>query len=222
MIFAGAMEGILKWLPVSDTGHQQFFQSICGETELLNGPFLRLAAVVMEAGALFALLLSFSHKLNPVSGYKTADQKRNTASLLGKVLVSGIPFFAVASLMELLLPKISDMIFRSNWTVVITMLLGGAMLLLTEKYVQGKDPKTLKISELDGKTALKVGGFELLLLFAGSGHIELVLCAYLLFSASRYVATEMAFYAAIPITLTRLVLACVRYFAIDKMGLGAT
>lgn len=221
VIFTGIIGAVTKWLPISDTGHLLIYREFLGTDEVFRAPFSELTAVAAELGAVLALILLYFHKLNPISQFKTEDQKRNTRSLLQKILILGVPFTVLSAVVEFVPLPIFRMITENVYTVCVLFIGIGVALLVTESKRYGKDPSVLKISELSGKTLWIGGAVALLSVFAGAGHTEVILVALLLLSASRYVATEMAFYAAIPITGARVLLKLARIFIVEQAVLSA-
>lgn len=91
--FIGVVEGITEWLPISSTGHM----ILVDEFVKLNvsAEFLELFLVVIQLGAIMAVLILYFHKLNPFSPKKASAEKRGTWRLWGMVAIGCIPAAAI-------------------------------------------------------------------------------------------------------------------------------
>ena len=85
-ILFGIVEGITEWLPISSTGHLLILQSMVGE--IISHDFMEMFDVVIQLGAILAVVVIYFNKLNPFSPKKTAIEKQNTINLWIKVIVA--------------------------------------------------------------------------------------------------------------------------------------
>ncbi len=72
-IILGIIEGITEWLPISSTGHMILANQLMGINE--QDKFVEMFLVVIQLGAILAVLTMFLRKLNPFSPSKTIIQK---------------------------------------------------------------------------------------------------------------------------------------------------
>ena len=94
-LFIGIVEGITEWLPISSTGHMILVDEF---VKLQVSPqFLELFLVVIQIGAILAVLVLYFHKLNPFSSRKTPAEKKGTWRLWGMVVIGCIPAAAIGS-----------------------------------------------------------------------------------------------------------------------------
>ncbi len=85
----GIVEGITEWLPISSTGHMMLLNQFVNLD--VSPAFYDVFLVVIQLGAIMAVLILYFHKLNPFSHKKSAEQKKLTWGIWGKVVVGSIP-----------------------------------------------------------------------------------------------------------------------------------
>lgn len=187
----GLVEGITEWLPVSSTGHlilfQEFFKFNMSET------FISTFNVVIQLGAIFAVLLFFANKLNPFAKGQPVEHKNNTISLWKKVIIAVIP----SAILGLLFDDILDEMFFNPTTVSITLILYGIIMIIMERR-KVKEFKINSFNELSVKTAIGIGLFQCLALIPGTSRSASTIIGATILGASRYIATEFSFFLAIP------------------------
>lgn len=125
--FIGVVEGITEWLPISSTGHM----ILVDEFVKLNvsAEFLELFLVVIQLGAIMAVLILYFHKLNPFSPKKTSAEKRGTWRLWGMVAIGCIPAAAIG----LTLDDFFNEYFYNAWTAAIALIVYGVVFILLER-----------------------------------------------------------------------------------------
>ena len=192
-IFLGIVEGLTEWLPVSSTGHMilvdEFIQ--LNVTTAFTDMFL----VVIQLGAILAVVVLSFDKLNPFSSQKTAEEKRATFSLWGKVIVACLP----AAVIGLMFNKYMEEHFMTAQVVSFTLILYGILFIVVENYNKTRSPRVTDLDKLDYKTAFIIGCFQVLSLVPGTSRSGATILGGILFGASRYVATEFTFFLAIPV-----------------------
>ena len=189
----GIIEGITEWLPISSTGHmilaEQFLHMSMSEE------FMEMFRVVIQLGAIMAVVVLYFHKLNPFSPRKSARQKRNTIELWCKIVVSCLPAAVIGLLFDDFLDK-----YLYNYVVVALMLiLYGIFFILIERRNSHVRPRITKLTELPYSTALYIGLFQVLAMIPGTSRSGATILGGLLLGTSRYVAAEFTFYLAIPV-----------------------
>lgn len=75
-LLIGLVEGITEWLPISSTGHMILVDEFVKLQ--VSDSFLALFLVVIQIGAIMAVIILYFHKLNPFSPSKTVDERRST------------------------------------------------------------------------------------------------------------------------------------------------
>ena len=85
----GVVEGITEWLPISSTGHMLLLEQFMPLS--VSKDFWDMFLVVIQLGAIIAVLVAFFHELNPFSRSKSADERRSTWTLWAKTIVACIP-----------------------------------------------------------------------------------------------------------------------------------
>lgn len=189
----GIIEGITEWLPVSSTGHliliDEFLKLTASES------FKEMFFVVIQLGAILAVIASYWRKLLPFTLEKKPVLKKETLSLWGKILIACIP----AAIVGLLFDDTIDALFYNFQTVAITLIVYGVLFILIEKRNEGKKPAVSHINGITAKTALMIGVFQLLALIPGTSRSGATIIGAMLFGMSRIVAAEFTFYLAIPV-----------------------
>ena len=194
-IILGVIEGITEWLPISSTGHM----ILADEFIQLNmsAEFKEMFFVVVQLGAILAVVLLYFNKLNPFSPKKTARQKSETWSLWFKVVVACLP----AAVIGVLFDDLIDELFYNYQTVSITLIIYGIWFILIENKNKRNHYRPLinDFSQLTYSTAFKIGFFQLLALIPGTSRSGATIIGGMLVGTSRFVATEFTFFLAIPV-----------------------
>ena len=193
VIILGIVEGITEWLPVSSTGHLILLDEFLklGQSDA----FIEMFNVVIQLGAIMAVVVIYFHKLNPFSPKKTEKQKMMTWQIWIKVLIGCVP----AAVIGLLFDDIIDKVLY-HWYVVAAMLIVyGVLFIVVENYRKGKEPKVKKISQLTVPMLLIIGVFQMLALIPGTSRSGATIVGALLIGVSRGAAAEFTFYLAIPV-----------------------
>lgn len=195
VIILGIVEGITEWLPISSTGHM----ILVNEFIKLNvsEAFWEMFEVVIQLGAILAVVVLYFHKLNPFSPKKTSPEKKDTWTLWFKVVVAVIPAGVIGVLFD---DRINEL-FYNYMTVAIMLIVYGILFIIVEKRNTDKkiDPVICNFSQLDYKTALIIGVFQVLALIPGTSRSGATIIGAMLFGCSRYIAAEFTFFLAIPV-----------------------
>ena len=212
--FFGIVQGITEWLPISSTGHMILFEQFIHMN--VSKDFWDMFLVVIQFGSILAVVLLYFHKLNPFSPKKSPVQKRDTWSLWGKVLVGVIPAAVIGPLFD---DFITDKLY-GYVTVAITLIVYGIAFIVVENMDRTKRPTIRNFEQLDYKTALFIGVFQILALIPGTSRSGSTIIGATLLGCSRYVATEFSFFLAVPVMLGASLLKIVKFFI--KTGIGFT
>ena len=192
-VILGVVEGLTEWLPISSTGHM----ILVDEFIKLNvtKQFMDMFLVVIQLGAIMAVVVLNFEKLNPFSAAKTRQEKGETVELWKKVIVASLP----AAVIGLMLNKFMEEHLMTAPVVVTTLIFYGILFIVVENYNKRRRPRVTDLRNLDYKTALIIGFFQVLSLVPGTSRSGSTIIGGLLFGASRYVATEFTFFLAIPV-----------------------
>ena len=192
-IIYGIVEGITEWLPISSTGHLILIQDFI-KYKNENPAFMEMFNVVIQLGAILAVVVIYFDKLNPFKPGKTARQIQLTWQLWAKVVVAALP----AAIIGLFLDDWFEAHFYNLVSVAIMLIIYGAAFIYLEKREQ-VEPTVTELSSLPYQTALYIGLFQVLSLFPGTSRSGATIVGGLLNGVSRSVVTEFTFYLGIPI-----------------------
>lgn len=193
IIILGIVEGVTEWLPVSSTGHMILLDEFIKLN--ITGEFKEMFFVVIQLGAIMAVVLLFFNKLNPFSPQKNSLQKRDTWILWFKVLVAIIP----AGVIGVLYDDWINERFYNYKTVAVTLILYGILFIFIENRNKNKIAKIDTLKKLDYKTAFLIGVFQVLSLIPGTSRSGATIVGAMLLGTSRYIAAEFTFFLAIPV-----------------------
>lgn len=193
VLILGIVEGITEWLPVSSTGHLILVEEFVklGASEA----FKEMFNVVIQLGAILAVVVMFWGKLNPISLKKTSEEKKATWQLWFKVIVACLP----AAVLGILLDDWMDEHLHNYIVVAAMLIIYGILFIVIEKWNKKRTPGVTEISELTYKAALIIGAFQVLSLIPGTSRSGATIIGALLIGVSRYVAAEFTFFLAIPV-----------------------
>ena len=195
-VLFGIVEGITEWLPVSSTGHMilldEFLKLQVGSPEFA-AEFYNLFEVVIQLGAILAVIILYFNRLNPLSFKKSAEERKQIWSLWFKVLVAIIP----SAVLGLLADDFIDAHLGNFVTVAITLILYGVAFILIERK-KGGAPVICDPPSITYKTALLIGAFQMLSLIPGTSRSGSTILGAMLLGLSRSAAAEFSFFMAIP------------------------
>ena len=197
-ILFGIVEGITEWLPISSTGHMillnEFLTLKVSENAAVNAEFYNLFEVVIQLGAILAVILLYFRKLNPFAPSKTAAEKKGTWNLWLMVVIGVLP----SAVIGLLLDDWLDAHLYNGTVVALMLILYGVVFLFLEKM----RPKGRKPVEDTGaitpKIAVLIGLFQCLAMIPGTSRSGATILGAMLLGLSRPIAAEFSFFLAIP------------------------
>lgn len=206
-VILGIVEGITEWLPISSTGHlilvNEFIQLD------VSKDFLNMFNVVIQLGAIMAVVVLYFHKLNPFSPKKSATEKTATWHLWFKVVVACIP----GVIAGLFLDDFLEEKFQNFVTVAIMLVLYGILFIIIEKRNKGKVATYDTLENLTYQAALYIGLFQVLALVPGTSRSGATILGAILIGASRFVATEFSFFLGIPMMFGASGLKIIKFIA---------
>jgi len=194
-IVFGIVEGITEWLPISSTGHMILLNELIHLN--LSDAFQEMFLVVIQLGAILAVIITFFKKLNPFSLNKSGEQKKETFQLWLKIILACVPAGLIGFLFE---DQIDEMFFNYK-TVAATLIIYGILFILIERRNKKRNSSINELSRLNYGTALMIGIFQLLSLIPGTSRSGATILGAILIGTSRSVAAEFSFFLSIPIML---------------------
>ena len=193
VIFLGIVEGITEWLPISSTGHmilvEEFIQLDA------SAAFKEMFFVVVQLGAIMAVVLLYFNKLNPFALSKTKREKKETMQIWYKVVVGIIP----AGVMGLLFDDWLNEHLYNYWTVAAMLIVYGVLFIIIENRNKHRYAKINSFRELSYGTAFLIGLFQVLSLIPGTSRSGATIIGAIILGTSRYIAAEYSFFMSIPI-----------------------
>ncbi len=216
VIILGIVEGITEWLPVSSTGHLILVGDLLKPS--MSDAFMEMFNVVIQLGAIMAVVVLYFNKLNPFSPRKSQKQKMLTWQMWIKVVIASVP----AALVGLPFNDLLDKLFYKPLPVAIMLIVYGVLFIIVENRNVGRRPKVKRISELTVPMLLIIGVFQMLALIPGTSRSGATIVGALLIGISREVAAEFTFFLAIPAMFGASLLKLVKFgfhFTSKELGL---
>lgn len=215
-IIFGVLEGITEWLPISSTGHlillEEFIQLDA------SADFMKMFNVVIQLGAIMAVVVLFFKKLNPFDREKSEKQKLATWHLWFTVVIAVIP----SAVIGLLLDDWFDEHFFNPPTVAAMLIIYGIAFILVERWREGKKPEIRSPYAVDMKTAALIGCFQVLAIIPGTSRSGSTILGATLLGMSRTAAAEFSFFMAIPTMLGASGLKAVKYILTSETAMTGT
>lgn len=193
-IFFGIVEGITEWLPVSSTGHMILLDEFIKLD--VSTIFLEMYLVVIQLGAIMAVVVLYWNKLFPFSIKEKNFIKSDSFKMWLKIIVACIP----AAIVGLLFEDQIDRYFYNYQTVAIALITFGVFFIVIEKKHENSKPQVTHINDITYKTAFYIGLFQLIAaVFPGTSRSGATIVGGLMLSMSRTVAAEFTFFLAVPV-----------------------
>lgn len=193
VIILGVVEGLTEWLPVSSTGHMILVDEFIRLD--VSTSFMDMFLVVIQLGAILAVVVLNVGKLNPFQKDKTKAEHRAILDLWGKVVVACLP----AAVIGLAFNKYMEEHFMNAPVVASMLILYGILFIVVERWNTRRTPRVESLENLDYRTAFIIGMFQVLSLVPGTSRSGATILGGIIFGVSRYVATEFTFFLAIPV-----------------------
>ena len=202
-IILGIIEGITEWLPISSTGHliiaDEFIK--LGMTD----EFMEMFNVVIQLGAILAVVVIFWDKMWPFTADKTKGYnyitkgngliKKDVMDMWFKVIAAMLP----AAIVGIPFDNYFEKHFH-NWQVVsAALIVYGVLFIVIEKINKNRKPKVTGIPELSYKTALLIGCFQALSLIPGTSRSGSTILGAMILGVSRVAGAEFSFFLAVPV-----------------------
>lgn len=215
-IVLGIVEGITEWLPISSTGHMILVEELIKLDT--SKAFKEMFFVVIQLGAILAVVLMYFNKLNPFSPKKDKLQKRQTWDMWFKVLIASVP----AAIIGIAFDDMIDEMLTGSLNVIIiaaALILYGILYIILEN--RNRTPKIGTVDEVNYKTALLMGVFQTLALVPGTSRSGSTILGGIILGASRTVAAEFSFFMSIPAMFGGSAIKMLKFF-MDGNAISAT
>ncbi|HEK9988551.1 TPA: undecaprenyl-diphosphate phosphatase [Streptococcus equi subsp. zooepidemicus] len=191
-IFFGVIEGVTEWLPISSTGHLILVQEFIRLHQ--DKAFMEMFNIVIQLGAIIAVIVIYFERLNPFQPGKSPQQIRLTWQLWLKVAIACIPSIIIAVPLD----DWFDAHFNHMLPIAIALIVYGIAFLWIEKRHQTLEPRVVKLSRMSYKTAFFIGCFQVLSIIPGTSRSGATILGAIILGASRTVAADFTFFLAIP------------------------
>ncbi|WP_320977159.1 undecaprenyl-diphosphate phosphatase [Enterocloster asparagiformis] len=206
IIVLGIVEGFTEWLPISSTGHMILVDEIIR----LNQPeaFKEVFRVVVQLGAILAVVIMDVNRLNPFSRQKTSRQRDATWALWIKIVVACVP----AAVLGLLLDDWMEAHLFNAYVVAAMLIIYGVLFILVENSRRYANSDLQKVGQIPIQTAFYIGMFQVLSLVPGTSRSGATILGAMILGCSRGAAAEFSFFLGIPVMFGASFLKLVKYF----------
>ncbi len=208
VLLFGVVEGITEWLPVSSTGHlillDEFLSlnvaSHLGAT--FSEEYWNMFEVVIQLGAILAVVVMFFGKLNPFSSKKSTSEKKGTWVLWAKVCVGSVPAALIGIVIDKIIEKLSGKDIDGwlyNWQVVsIALIVYGILFIVIERAYKNRESSVQSVDDISFSQAAVIGCFQALAIVPGTSRSGSTILGSRLIGISRPAAAEFSFFMGIP------------------------
>ena len=211
VIILGIVEGITEWLPISSTGHLILVEEFVKLN--FSQSYLDMFNVVIQLGAIMAVVVIYFHRLNPFSPKKTEKQKKMTLQLWVKVVIASIP----AGVVGVLFNDFIEEKFNNSYVVATMLIVIGVLFIVIENRHKGRKPQITKISQMGVPVLIWIGVFQMLAMIPGTSRSGATIVGALALGVSRTAAADFTFFLAIP-AMAGASLVKLRHFGFDFTG----
>ena len=227
VLVLGIVEGFTEWLPISSTGHMILVDEIIHLN--VTQEFKDVFMVVIQLGAILAVVLLYFHKLNPfirtrgrsVKGaviplWGDVALKKHTVILWMKVVVACVP----AAVMGLLFDDWMEAHLFNAYVVAAALIVYGVLFIVLENSSVCTNPRFNKVGQISAKTAFLIGMVQLLALIPGTSRSGSTILGAMVLGCSRAAAAEFSFFLGIPVMFGASLLKIVKYFLAGNVFTG--
>lgn len=213
-ILFGIVEGITEWLPISSTGHMILLNKFISLETLTSAKFYSMYEVVIQLGAILAVVVIFWDKIWPFQKSDETQEgikkyvKMPIIDLWLKIILACLP----AAVIGLAFDELFEKWFYNYWCVAIALIVFGIAFIIVENKNENHKPKVKSLKQLNGKTALEIGFFQLIAaIFPGTSRSGSTIVGSLMLGVSRTTAAEFTFFLAIPVMFGASLLKIVKF-----------
>ena len=206
-VLYGILEGITEWLPISSTGHlillEDWLPFAFSNDPVFLDEFWEMFGVVIQLGAILAVVVLFWSRLVPFGKGKTENEKRTAWRLWGRVLVASLPAAFVGIVIDKVLDvatgKDIDGWLYNSFVVAAALIVYGIAFIFIERKNAQKTPHVVQVEEISVRHALAIGAFQALSIVPGTSRSGSTILGSMLVGISRTAAAEFSFFMAIPV-----------------------
>ena len=181
VIVLGMVEGFTEWLPISSTGHLILVEDLIRPE--VSAEFMEMFRVVIQLGAILAVVVMYFRRLNPFDPGKSRRQRAATWQLWMKILIACLP----AAILGFLLDDWLDEHLFNGFVVALMLVLYGILFLVIENRNRFRQPVITKMPEMNWQIALYIGMFQCLALIPGTSRSGATILGAMLMGCSRKV-----------------------------------
>ena len=212
IVVFGLVEGFTEWLPISSTGHLILVENIVHLNA--SAEFMKVFRVVIQLGAIMAVVVLYFNRLNPWAPGKKKNQQLATWHLWIKILIACLP----AAVVGLLLDEVLDTYLYNPYVVAAMLIIYGILFIVLEKHNEFVDFPIKKVSQISYRNALYIGLFQLLALIPGTSRSGATILRAMLLGCSRTASAEFTFFLGIPVMFGASLLKILHY-GLDFSGI---
>ena len=205
VIVLGLVEGFTEWLPISSTGHMILVDEFIKLD--VSEEFRSMFLVVIQLGAILAIVAMYFKRLNPWDKKKSQDKQKATWNLWGKIIIACLP----AAVLGFLLDDWLDAHLYNGLVVAIMLILYGLAFILIENKNRLKTPSIDRIGQMDYRTAFYIGLFQVLALIPGTSRSGATILGAMILGCSRSVSAEFSFFLGVPVMLGASLLKIIKF-----------
>ena len=205
-VFLGIVEGITEWLPISSTGHLILVNEFLNLRQ--SKDFIDMFNIVIQLGAILAVMVIYFKRLNPFQPGKTAREVQLTWQLWLKVVIACIP----SAFFGLLLDDWMEAHLSNFFVVAIMLGVYGIAFIWIEDRNRRVEPKVTDLARMSYKTAFYIGLFQVLSIIPGTSRSGATILGGIIIGTSRSVAADFTFFLGIPTMFGYSGLKAVKYF----------
>lgn len=211
VLVLGIVEGFTEWLPISSTGHMILVDEIIHLN--VTESFMSMFRVVIQMGAILAVVVLYFRKLNPFDSGKTTGQKRVTIHLWIKIAVACIP----AAILGLLLDDWMDAHLYNGYVVSAMLIVYGILFIMLENRNRYTEFPVQRVTQISFQMAFYIGMFQVLSLVPGTSRSGATILGAMILGCSRGAAAEFSFFLGVPVMFGASLLKLVK-FGFDFSG----
>lgn len=191
VILLGIVEGVTEWLPISSTGHMLLVDEFIKMN--MSESFKQMFVVVIQLGAILAVVLLFWNKMFPFSFERGFGIRKDIFGMWFKVAAACLP-----SALGFFLDDYLEAHFGTPFVISLMLILYGVLFIVIESWNKNRRPRIKTLGQLDYGTAVAIGFFQVLAMVPGTSRSGATIVGALLLGVSRVVAAEFTFFLAVP------------------------
>lgn len=182
-LILSVVEGISEFLPISSTGHMILVASIL---KVAQTSFVKDFEIIIQLGAILAIVALYWNSL-----FKSTQVWK-------RIIVAFIP----TGIIGLVLFKfIKTYLLGNLYVTLISLLIGGIVLIVLELIYKEKDSHIEKIEDMTLPKAFVIGLFQSIAVIPGVSRSAATIVGALFLGTKRKTAAEFSFILAVPTML---------------------